>query len=53
MLEDIQPIHCKEPCPFDNFDATRQVASCTPRIGPWQAWNGKEAIDPTTTIMEK
>jgi len=26
MLEDIQAIHYEEPCPFDNFDATRQVA---------------------------
>jgi L-alanine-DL-glutamate epimerase-like enolase superfamily enzyme len=26
MLEDIHSIHYEEPCPFDNFDATRQVA---------------------------
>jgi L-alanine-DL-glutamate epimerase-like enolase superfamily enzyme len=26
MLEDIQAIHYEEPCPFDNFDATKQVA---------------------------
>ena len=26
MLEDIGSIHYEEPCPFDNFDATRQVA---------------------------
>jgi L-alanine-DL-glutamate epimerase-like enolase superfamily enzyme len=25
MLEDIQAIHYEEPCPFDNFDATRKV----------------------------
>ena len=25
-LEDIQAIHYEEPCPFDNFDATRKVA---------------------------
>jgi L-alanine-DL-glutamate epimerase-like enolase superfamily enzyme len=26
MLEDIQAIHYEEPCPFDNLDATKQVA---------------------------
>jgi hypothetical protein len=26
MLEEIKAIHYEEPCPFDNFDATRQVA---------------------------
>src|SRR5215469_4041534 len=26
MLEDIKAIHYEEPCPFDNFDATRKVA---------------------------
>jgi len=26
MLEDIRCIHYEEPCPFDNFDATRKVA---------------------------
>ena len=25
MLEDIKAIHYEEPCPFDNFDATRKV----------------------------
>ena len=35
------------------FVYSLHVASCTPRIGPWQAWNGKEAIDLTTRIVEK
>jgi L-alanine-DL-glutamate epimerase-like enolase superfamily enzyme len=26
MLEDIKSIHYEEPCPFDNFDATKKVA---------------------------
>jgi L-alanine-DL-glutamate epimerase-like enolase superfamily enzyme len=26
LLEDIKAIHYEEPCPFDNFDATRKVA---------------------------
>ena len=26
MLEDIKAIHYEEPCPFDNFDATKKVA---------------------------
>jgi len=26
MLEDINAIHYEEPCPFDNFDATKRVA---------------------------
>jgi L-alanine-DL-glutamate epimerase-like enolase superfamily enzyme len=26
MLEEIKAIHYEEPCPFDNFDATKQVA---------------------------
>ncbi len=26
MLEEINSIHYEEPCPFDNFDATKQVA---------------------------
>jgi L-alanine-DL-glutamate epimerase-like enolase superfamily enzyme len=26
LLEDIKAVHYEEPCPFDNFDATRKVA---------------------------
>jgi len=35
MLEDIQAIHYEEPCPFDNFDATRQVADALSIRSRW------------------